>query len=373
MRLIATFQDIEKARRLSAYLKSQGIVNELDSQPNHDWGSDAYGIIQSNLWIIDEDQVENAQTILNRYQDSLPPTISKKSEVETYNLPDPPFAPPIQQPLGYVTFYLLLACTMIYMVAEWSSPTLQLPLPKLPINPIASSPTKKGLMYDWPQKFEIVDELVARYGLPALLTPNKLPLAGQELFSSVNRTPMWEGVYPLLVETAHGKRIDIEAPLFEKVKEGEVWRLFTPILMHADIFHLIFNMLWLIVLGRQMELRLGPGRLLFFIAISALFSNTAQYLMSGANFIGFSGVLCAMLAFIWQRQLIAPWEGYQLQKPTIKFMFIFIGGMAILQVISFTTEVLFGSELSPGIANTAHISGLLIGYLMSKVSVFKLN
>ena len=46
---------------------------------------------------------------------------------------------------------------------------------------------------------------------------------------------------------------------------------FFPILLHADIFHLFFNMLWLIVLGKQIEQRLKTGRYVLFILLIAMY------------------------------------------------------------------------------------------------------
>ena len=102
-------------------------------------------------------------------------------------------------------------------------------------------------------------------------------------------------------------------PCSKKSRREKYWRLFTPCLLHNDIFHIFFNMIWLVVLGKQMEMRLSLFRYALFILIAAVVTNTAQYLMSGSNFIGFSGVLCAMLTFIWMRQKKTAWEGYQLR------------------------------------------------------------
>jgi GlpG protein len=129
-------------------------------------------------------------------------------------------------------------------------------------------------------------------------------------------------------------------------------------------------MLWLIVLGKQIEQRLQPWRYGLFILITAIISNTAQYLMSGPNFIGFSGVLVGMLTFIWVRQKIAAWEGYQIDRLTLIFMLIFVISMAAIQVLSFLAEKSFEFAFSPNIANMAHLIGGLVGYFLGRLNFF---
>lgn len=46
------------------------------------------------------------------------------------------------------------------------------------------------------------------------------------------------------------------------VTEGQPWRLLTPIFLHFDILHLIFNCLWLVQLGPLLEQRYGRSRFL---------------------------------------------------------------------------------------------------------------
>ncbi len=129
-------------------------------------------------------------------------------------------------------------------------------------------------------------------------------------------------------------------------------------------------MFWLITLGKQLEQRLPSWRYLLFILIVAAFSNTAQYLMSGPNFLGFSGVLCGMLAFMWERQKRAAWEGYRMDRLTFLFMLIFVLGLASLQILSFFVEKAFAISLSSNMANMAHLSGGGMGWWLGRGHFF---
>ena len=129
-------------------------------------------------------------------------------------------------------------------------------------------------------------------------------------------------------------------------------------------------MLWLIVLGQQLEQRIGPRRYILFSLIVGVVSNTCQYLMSGPDFFGYSGIVCGMLAFIFVRQKVAAWEGYPLQKSTINFLLFFIVSMMLVQFLSFYLETQHGISISPGLANTAHITGAAIGALLGLTPLF---
>ncbi len=218
----------------------------------------------------------------------------------------------------------------------------------------------------------MIDRFILLYGTDEIETNHEIPQEGKVLLKKIKETPVWQGIYSILLDkddqTMESKLKEV--PLFEKIRQGQIWRLFTPALLHADIFHLFFNMLWLIVLGKQIEQHLTSARYILFLLIVGIFSNTMQYLTSGPNFIGFSGVLCGMLTFIWARQTHAPWEGYQLNRMTYLFMMIFITGMALMQFISFFLDKSFGLNVSLNIANTAHLSGAFLGWLMWEIKFF---
>jgi GlpG protein len=59
-----------------------------------------------------------------------------------------------------------------------------------------------------------------------------------------------------------------------------------------------------------------------------------------------------------------------MQPSTIKFIAIFIFGMAGIQLISFLIELFSGPSVSPGIANTAHLTGGVVGYVLGRLKFF---
>jgi GlpG protein len=130
-------------------------------------------------------------------------------------------------------------------------------------------------------------------------------------------------------------------------------------------------MIWLFYLGKMLEKNLRPSNYVALILMAGVVTNTAQYLMTGPNFLGYSGILTAYMGFIWMRQKIAPWEGYPLQKSVIQFMGVFIFGMFGISLVSFLTERFFSFSLAPGIANTAHITGIFVGIFLASLPLFK--
>jgi len=245
----------------------------------------------------------------------------------------------------------------------------------MPYATFTTAPINKVLMYDYPKAFEIIDEVVSTYGFEKIQNSGELPPEGQALVEKFHNTPYWQGVYDNIILYFQNAKSpwNFTAPLFEKIKTGQIWRLVTPILMHGSFFHIVFNLILFVILGRQMENKIGSIKYLIFILLAAIFSNTTQYLMTGTGFLGISGVVCAMIGFIFVRQKLAAWEGYQFSSVSLSSVFIFIMLMFCLQIISFFVEIYFKTNLSPGIANTAHLSGLFLGMILGFTNLFKLQ
>ena len=67
-------------------------------------------------------------------------------------------------------------------------------------------------------------------------------------------------------------------------------RLLGPALFHFSWLHIVFNTMWWWQLGGSVERVLGKGALINLFLITALFSNLGQFMVTGPNFGGLSGV-----------------------------------------------------------------------------------
>ena len=134
--------------------------------------------------------------------------------------------------------------------------------------------------------------------------------------------------------------------------EFDVWRYFTHALMHFSVMHILFNLLWWWYLGGIVEKRLGSGKLIVITVISALLSGYVQHKFSGPWFGGLSGVVYALMGYVWLRGERDPESGIYLQRGLIAF--------ALIWLIAGWFD-LFGMS----IANGAHVTGLAVGLAMA--------
>lgn len=384
MRLICTISStaFENPYAFSYYLAGQGIENECEEVV--EGGEKVY-----RIWIYDEDRVEKALELYRTYHENpqdpqfkasatllrpnLPPTVSEFDEDKRQE--------PVKKrglsstPYGFITILILFSVIALFIAAQIQRGNMVLPRLKGIVQAPLLSPLERTLLYDYPNYFSMRDHLFTLY-TPQEISEQKQP--SQEAVNLIRKlwkTPVWMGIYEktMLFFQNKGTPPTFNAPLFEKISRGEVWRTFTPALLHYDLLHLFFNVVWFILLGNQIEHRLGWGRYLFLIIATAIISNTAQYLMSGSFFMGLSGVVVGMAAFILARQQRAPWEGYLLNRLTMIFLGIFVLGMFLLQVVLFFLQIFGKLEFAVSVANTAHLTGALVGYLIGCSRLFAIK
>ncbi|MEZ0148408.1 MAG: rhomboid family intramembrane serine protease [Candidatus Reddybacter sp.] len=144
-------------------------------------------------------------------------------------------------------------------------------------------------------------------------------------------------------------------PVEKTFAAGEYWRFVTPAFLHFGIFHVVFNSLWLWEFGRRVELVSGRAAYLVLMLALASGSNAGQYLWDGpVLFGGLSGVVYGLVGYVWIRNRIAPTPLLNVQ-PGIIYMLI---GWLLICLFGIVDVFIQG-----GVANGAHVSGLLIGML----------
>jgi GlpG protein len=136
-------------------------------------------------------------------------------------------------------------------------------------------------------------------------------------------------------------------PVLPEVMHGQVWRLITPIFIHFDPLHILFNMLWLRDLGSMIEGRQSSWQLAIFLAVIAVCSNLGQFFYAGPVFGGMSGVVYGLLGYIWLRGKFDPSSGLYLHPTTVTMMILWF-------FACFT-------PLIPHVANATHAVGLVMG------------
>ena len=87
--------------------------------------------------------------------------------------------------------------------------------------------------------------------------------------------------------------------------------------------------------------------LILFVLLTGAASNIAQFYVSGPAFGGMSGVVYALLGYVWMQSKFNPWSPFVLHKVTVQMMLIWL-------VLGFTGII-------GGMANFAHLGGLAAG------------
>ncbi len=119
--------------------------------------------------------------------------------------------------------------------------------------------------------------------------------------TQVHRYPVSAGTAMLAagVTLAWWGKADI-SPLFESamIRRGELWRLVTSMLPHADILHLAFNLYWLWVFGTLVEETYGHIKTAALIVFLAFGSGALEFAFSVGG-IGLSGVGYGLFGLLW--------------------------------------------------------------------------
>jgi GlpG protein len=146
---------------------------------------------------------------------------------------------------------------------------------------------------------------------------------------------------------------------------NEWWRLITPTFLHFSITHLVFNCLWIYILGSRIEKLDGLSVFLFIFILTGILSNAGQFFWTQQYlFGGLSGAVYGLLGYCFIIELDGRHGRYGLPEALYLFMFIWllVGFTGVLSFFGFGN-----------VANTAHLVGMIAGFIIGLITKYSLN
>lgn len=134
------------------------------------------------------------------------------------------------------------------------------------------------------------------------------------------------------------------------IRQGQLWRLITPILLHGSLLHIGFNMYALFSFGTGLERRFGHVRFLVLYLLAGFTGNVLSFLFSSGISVGSStsifGLIAAEGVFLYQNRKLFGEEAKRA-----------IGNVVTVAAIN----LVLGFSSGGLIDNWGHIGGLLGG------------
>jgi GlpG protein len=368
MRLIGSLKNQQESFIFQKFCRHQKIDILLDK-------SSQQGQEFIQVWVVNEDDTSKAEDLLERFK-------KDPSSPEFYVLDEPVLnetdydtsQPHVIQkkPKLPLFTWLWIFVSVICFFIQMSQEVALVKNKGSIMMEFGLTSIEQELFFDIPQGFEELEEFAQNHNLKTLQDLNSLPDKEKAQFETLKNTAYFHGFLDMLEDHEYKQKFESGAfPLFHKIKQGQLYRLVTPALLHGSLLHILFNMIWLFILLKQVEIKIGIFRSLILVLICAIASNIAQYLVSGPFFVGASGIIIGLATFIWARQKKAPWEGYLLSKGLIFFLMIYVLALVALSIGVFVFNLSSSKNIAFGIANTAHVVGGACGYLLGSLSFFR--
>ena len=302
MRQVGSLPDQQKAERFAAYLVTQGIDAHAE-QDNHDWA----------VWVRDEDRLDQARDSLSHFR--LDPDDSRYRGVERD-----------AEVIRREEFQRRAAAqkNLIEMRGRWSRPMAA----RAPL-------TMTAIM---------LSILVTIFG--------RMGKAEVGIGRSINEQ---------LVFCAPDDYAATNQNALASLAKGELWRAVTPIFIHLDPLHIIFNILMFFQFAALIESLKGTVRLAGLMLVIAVISNVAQavgpdVLGGTPRFGGMSGVVYGLFGYVWVKSSFYPEPGFYTPQATV--------------IILIAWLFLCMTGAMGNIGNIAHVVGLVVGMVVAYVPSF---
>lgn len=142
------------------------------------------------------------------------------------------------------------------------------------------------------------------------------------------------------------------------IMQGEIWRIVTPIFMHNGFSHFLFNSFSLVIFGPALEKMIGSIRFTIVYLVTGISANIATFFLEPLTYIhvGSSGAIFGIFGYyigilVKQKHMMSK-ENKQL-------------------LITITVISIIMTFVQPQINVTAHLFGLISGFLISVISLQK--
>jgi membrane associated rhomboid family serine protease len=149
--------------------------------------------------------------------------------------------------------------------------------------------------------------------------------------------------------------VRIFAQINPAVEDGEWWRIFTVVLLHGSITHLIFNMWALYVLGPQIERGVGTWPFVTLFLASAGVGGVFAFYLGGTNdvAVGASGAIFGLFGI---------WLSWALHRRDTTYGRAVLTQLLFLLAINAAIPFIFRN-----ISWQAHLGGLIAGFVIGEI------
>ncbi len=138
------------------------------------------------------------------------------------------------------------------------------------------------------------------------------------------------------------------------INNYEFWRFLTPIFLHGSLTHLVYNLFALLLFGFILERLIGSKRFLFVFLLSGIIANIIAVNFYESS-LGASGAIYGIIGCI------------TILKP---FMMVWAFGLIMPMFIAAIVWILgdiLGIFIPDGVGNIAHLSGILVGFIIGLI------
>merc|ERR1719221_12764 len=140
------------------------------------------------------------------------------------------------------------------------------------------------------------------------------------------------------------------------IASGAVWRLFLPMMLHANALHIFFNIFFQLRIGFGMEKQFGRRKFCLLYLFCGFLGNLISVavdpmkLAVGASTSGFG------LLGVWAAEVLLTWELLGASRPRVFMWFAFMLMSCVMM-----------STISPNVDFAGHFGGALAGFLLAVI------